>query len=318
MRVLVIGGTHFVGRHTVELFLEQGHELTVLNRGRSPDPLPPEVERLRADRTVPEQFLGALDGKRFDAIVDCIGYDRAEIEVVIERFRDQIKRYVLIDSVSVYLPGGLLPVDETFPTHGGSGWDYPRKKVECVDALTAAHREFGFPWASLRPAYIYGRYNNNPNGEFRFFARVEDGGTVAIPGDGSFVFHQTHGRDLAFASLAAIERDEAVGQIYNIAGAYAQTATRFVQAVGEAMGREVDVAFARHITRRAEAEKFFSYQMRPPQIYSIEKARRDLAWEPQFDIVEGLRDAYEWYKETDYRASHEYDFADLEAVLAST
>ena len=317
MRTLVIGGTHFVGRHTVDALLEHGHQVAVLNRGLSPDPLPSEVERLRADRTRPEEFLSALAGRSFDAIIDCIGFRPAEVQTVVERFRDQIARYVFISSVSVYRPSGVLPIDESRPLVQESSWEYPRQKVECEQALERAGQEGGFPWVSLRPAYIYGRYNNNPNAEFRFFARIEQGGVVVVPGDGEFVFHQTHGRDLALATVASLERDEAVGKIYNIAGAYAQTAKEFVKAVGEAMGRPVATALARGVTRRRDTAPFFFFQTRPPQVYSIERARRDLGWEPRFDIVEGLRDAYDWYVETGYADTHEYDFSADEKVLAS-
>ena len=68
MHVLIIGGTRFVGRHIVEELLAQGHRVSVLNRGVSPDPLPDEVVRLRADRTKPEEVRAALDGQSFDAV----------------------------------------------------------------------------------------------------------------------------------------------------------------------------------------------------------------------------------------------------------
>jgi nucleoside-diphosphate-sugar epimerase len=316
VRALVIGGTHFVGRHIVELLLEHGHEVAVLNRGQSFDPLSAKVERLRADRTRPDEFLGALQGRSFDSVVDCVGYKKEEMQTLVDRFRGRVKRYVFISSVSVYRPAGILPIEESHPVQRDSQWAYPTQKVECENALEDAGREFGFPWVSLRPAYVYGPYNSNPTAESRFFARIEQGGTVPIPGSGDFVFHQTHARDLARATLAAIERQEAVGKIYNIAGAFAQTATRFVQAIGEAMGQDVDIAYARHITRRRDAAPFFFYQTRPTQIYSIQRARRDLAWEPQFDIVAGLRDAYAWFTESDYMATHEYDFSADDAVLS--
>ena len=317
MRVLVIGGTQFVGRHIAEELLEQGHSVAVLNRGLTPDPLPDEVERLRADRTQPEQLQAAIGDRKFDAVVDCIGYHADEIPVVVDLFRGRIQRYVFIGSVSVYEPSERFPIDESFPVASDSGWEYAVAKVHCERALAAAEAEHGFPWVSLRPAYVYGPYNGLANGEFRLFTQVEQGRKVIVPGDGSFIFHQTHARDLATATIAAIERDEAVGNIYNIAGAHAQTANGFVAALGEAMGRELDVVHAPQITRRSEASRFFFYQTRPTQVYAIERARRDLGWEPQFDIVEGLRDAYRWYRETDYAANHEFDFSADDEVLAS-
>lgn len=317
MHVLIIGGTRFVGRHIVEELLAQDHRVSVLNRGVSPDPLPDEVVRLRADRTKPEEVRAALDGQSFDAVVDCIGYAGEEMEVAIDIFGGRIERYVYISSVSVYQSSELLPLDETWPLQGESGWEYAMGKVECERALQAAGEESGFPWVSLRPAYIYGPYNNNPNAEFIFFARVEQGRKVLVPGDGSFIFHHTHGRDLAHATLAALTRDEAVGHAYNITGAYAQTANRFVRAVGEAMDRELEIVHAPGMTRRGDAGRFFFYQTRPTQVYSIERARRDLAWEPRYDIVDGLRDSYRWYTEVGYAADHPFDFSYDDEVLAT-
>lgn len=317
MRVLVIGGTQFVGRHIAEELLARGHEVTILNRGITPDPLPDEVTRLRADRTDRAQLLAAVDGLEVDAVIDCIGYHSDTIAPVVERFTGHIIRYVLISSTSVYQPSELFPIDERCVLNTGTSWEYAREKIRSEQALAEAQQRVGFPWVSLRAGFIYGPYNNLPNGEFRLFTQAEQGRTILVPGDGRFIFHLIHGRDLARAAIAAIEREEANGQVYNILGAYAHTANRHVEAVGEATGKQLNVVHVPHITSREDATRLFAYQIRPTQIYSIEAARRDLDWEPQFDVVEGMRDSYRWYREVDFAATHEFDFSFDDEVLAS-
>ena len=300
MRVLVIGGTHFVGRHTVEVLLEAGHQVSVLNRGVSADPLPPTVQRLRADRTQRDEVLAALDGRSFDAVVDCPGYRPENLRIMIERFRGRVGCYVFISTCSAYAPSERLPIDESFPLWDDSPRDYPRNKVACERLLEAAGRDQGFPWVALRPAYIYGRYNNVPQAELALIGRIERGEPVRIPGDGSFFFHPCHARDLARAALAAIERKRASHRAYTINGAYAYTANGFVAALREAVGRDFPVEHAPAVTTRAEAASFFYFAGAPSAAYSIERARRELEWEPRSDLVAGLRDTYRWYVDSDY------------------
>ena len=314
MHVLIIGGTRFVGRHIGEELLEQGHTITLLNRGVTPDSFPPEVERLRADRTEPEQVHTALEGREFDAIVDCIAYRPAEVEQVIELFSGRIGRYVNIGSTSVYPPGDLLPIEETHPLNEGTSWEYARDKI-AIERLLEGTATDAFPWVSLRPAYIFGPYNSAANAEFSLFQRIEQGRPVLVPADGYFFFHQTHGRDLAHATIAAIERSEAVGNAYNIAGRYAQSGNELVRAAAAAVGREAEIVYLPGSIRRGEVGRYFYWQTRPAQVYSTEAARHDLDWEPRFDILEGMRDAYRWYRESGYAEAHPYDFSAHDELL---
>jgi len=317
MKVLVFGGTQFVGRHTVEVLLERGYEVSVLNRGVTKDLLPKEVERIRADRSRAEEVIAALSGRSFDAVVDCIGFQPEQLQTAIDIFHDRIERYVFISSVSVYQPAARFLIDETFPVLRTSKWEYAQGKVHCEEVLLAAARDKGFPVVIFRPAYIYGPYNNNPEWELKFFARIEQGQKVLIPGEGDFIFQHGHARDLAYASAAAIERRESTGNAYTITGAYAVTATEYVRTVGRAMGREVEMAHVPGPVDRRKAAEYFPFQPRPNLIFSIERARRDLAWEPRFDLLSGHRDTYRWYVESGFGKTHQYDFSREDEIIAS-
>ena len=99
MRILFLGGTSFVGRHTVEAALGRGHEVTFLHRGRTGRGLHPGAERILADRSLD---LWALAGREFDAVIDTSGYFPAEVERSTAVLRESAGRYLFVSSQSVY------------------------------------------------------------------------------------------------------------------------------------------------------------------------------------------------------------------------
>jgi nucleoside-diphosphate-sugar epimerase len=102
VRVLVIGGTRFMGYHLAWRLIAAGHEVTLLNRGTHPDPFGGRVERLRADRTTPE-FATVLAGRSFDAAVDFAAFQRADAEGVVRVLDGRVGHYVMISTGQVYL-----------------------------------------------------------------------------------------------------------------------------------------------------------------------------------------------------------------------
>src|SRR4051812_26608711 len=99
MKLLVLGGTKFLGRHVVEAALERGDEVTIFNRGPHNTELYPGVEKLRGDR---DGGLEALRGRRWDAAVDTSGYVPRVVRASAELLSDLVDLYVFISSVSVY------------------------------------------------------------------------------------------------------------------------------------------------------------------------------------------------------------------------
>src|SRR5262249_51143526 len=101
MKILVIGGTRFVGRHFVDAALANGHEITLFNRGQSNANLYPNVENIQGDRTS-ESDLAALKGKHWDAVVDTCGYVPGEVRKTAELLKDAVDIYLFISTISVY------------------------------------------------------------------------------------------------------------------------------------------------------------------------------------------------------------------------
>jgi 2'-hydroxyisoflavone reductase len=181
MRLLVIGGTRFVGRYLVEAALAAGHDVTLVHR--SATTLFPSARHVLADR---DGDLSVLAGGVWDATVDVCAYLPAQVRSLAAALGDRGGHHVLVSSVSVYAdlpgPGGeedsaLLPVagddvDEVTDT------TYGPLKVACEHAAVAA---YGDRLAVVRPTYVVGP--NDPTGRYPWWVRrMARGGRVLAPG----------------------------------------------------------------------------------------------------------------------------------------
>lgn len=181
MRLLVLGGTRFVGRPLVEQALERGHEVTLFHRGQTyPDSFP-EAKRVLGDR---DGDLDRLEGK-WDAVVDICGYVPRVVRAAVEHLRDRVDQYVFVSTVSVYSDRALLNGDENAPvgeledptTEEITGETYGPLKVLCEREV-----ERVFPDRALivRPGFIVGPYDYTDR--FSYWPwRIDQGGEVLAP-----------------------------------------------------------------------------------------------------------------------------------------
>ena len=99
MKILILGGTVFIGRHIVEAALKRGHTVSLFNRGRENQELFPEVEKLKGDR---HTNLEALKGKHWDAVIDTSGYTPKVVRLSAETLADSVEHYIYISTTMVY------------------------------------------------------------------------------------------------------------------------------------------------------------------------------------------------------------------------
>ena len=209
MRVLVLGGTRFVGRHVVEVALARGHDVTLLHRGGKDEPFP-DAEHLHADR---DQGLDVLAGRTFDATVDVSAYFPRQVDQVADVLGRAAGRYVVISSTSVY----ALP--------DGPGFDESSHLVEAasydVDEITdttygqlkvaieqAARARFGDRATVVRPTYVIGPYDYTDRFTY-WVRRISEGGEVLAPGDAADPIQLIDARDMATWIVGLAENDVA-------------------------------------------------------------------------------------------------------------
>jgi 2'-hydroxyisoflavone reductase len=183
MRLLVLGGTKFLGRAAVEAALARGHEVTLFNRGETNPELFSEAEKLRGDRT---SDLGALAGRGWDAVLDPSGYIPADVRRSAVTLAEQVGHYLFVSSVSVYASQaqtndersplaelGDLPDDRLTEDYS----NYGALKALCEAAVVEA---YGERHTVVRPGLIVGAHD--PTGRFTYWPhRVARGGEVLAP-----------------------------------------------------------------------------------------------------------------------------------------
>ena len=211
MRLLLLGGTRFVGLHITQTALARGHQVTLFNRGQTNPDLFPEAEKLRGDRG---GDLSTLSGRRWDAVIDVNAYLPRHVRATAERLRDAVDRYVFISTISVYkdlsVPGTTeeSPLEE--PQPGDEDLDemtpgsYGRLKVLCERAADAA-----LPGRVLRvrPCIVVGP--EDYSGRFTYWVvRVARGGEVLAPGRPERPVQIIDARDLASWVVEMTERRE--------------------------------------------------------------------------------------------------------------
>ena len=221
LRLLILGGTRFIGLHMAELALARGHKLTFFNRGRTNTDRFPDVERLRGDRNGDIQSLANRD---WDAVIDNSGYVPRQIRDVARLLEPRVRRYLFISSVSVYASFANAN-DETSVV--GKLQDETTEKVDGVTygplkALSeiAASEIFDAPRTTVvRPGLIVGPDDNTDR--FTYWpARAAQGGRMIAPGDPRDPVQVIDVRDLAAFTLKLIEND--IGGVFNAISAPGQ------------------------------------------------------------------------------------------------
>lgn len=199
MRVLIIGGTLFLGRHLAAAALAQGHTVTLFNRGRNSEGLFPEAEHLRGDR---DGDLEALRGRTWDVVIDTCGYVPRVVRASAQLLADSVEHYTFVSSISAYAGWpGASRIDETFPVgtladpavEEVNGETYGPLKALCEQVV-----EETFPGRALivRPGLIVGAYD--PTDRFSYWPyRVARGGEVLAPGMPERPVQVIDARDLA-------------------------------------------------------------------------------------------------------------------------
>jgi 2'-hydroxyisoflavone reductase len=205
--ILVLGGTVFLGRHLVDAALARGHRVTLFHRGRSNPGLFPEAETILGDRT---EDLGALSGRRWDAVVDTSGYLPRVVRASAEALADAVDHYTFVSSISVYVDPWRGSPDEDSPVatiedetvEEVTGETYGPLKALSEQAVEAA-----LPGRTLvvRPGLIVGPHD--PSDRFTYWPRrVAKGGEVLSPGRPERLIQVIDARDLAGWMLDLVER----------------------------------------------------------------------------------------------------------------
>lgn len=214
-RLLILGGTGFIGPHMVRHALARGHEVTLFNRGRTNPDLFPGVETLIGDR---DGALDALRGKEWDYVIDNSGYVPRLVRDSGNLLRDAVGRYLFTSTGSVYdfdqdeLPEDARLLEVTDPESEDVGRYYGELKVMCEEAVQEIYGDRG---TVTRLHVVAGP--GDPTDRFTYWpVRIHHGGEVIAPGEADNPVQFIDVRDLAEFCMHLLE--ENTGGIFNVAG----------------------------------------------------------------------------------------------------
>ncbi len=244
MRILIIGGTRFLGRHLVEAALERSHDVTLFNRGKSNPDLFPRLETILGDR---EQDVDKLNGRIWDAVIDVAGYLPRIVRLSAEVLKENVARYVFISTISVYRDFKKIGIDESYPVgtlenetvEEITGETYGPLKALCERVVQDI---YGVRALIVRPGLIVGPHD--PTDRFTYWpVRVVRGGDVLAPQGMEARIQIIDVRDLADFIIKLIQ-DNASG-VYNATGpAYELTIGKLLEVSKQVTGSDANFRWA--------------------------------------------------------------------------
>ncbi len=324
MKVLVIGGTLFIGRQLVKELCDAGHDVAVLHR-KPAHGLPRRVENLMADRNDGEAVRQVLEGRRFEVVYDNVydwerGTTALQVQATVQACGDRLARYIFMSSVAAYGDGlNHYEGDALAPDNHPDA--YVRNKAMSERMLFRLHQRHGLPVVTFRPPFIYGPGNPFYREAF-FWDRLRLGRPIIIPGDGHRLMQFVYVKDLVRAMVRAMEVPNAEGEAFNIGDARALTQADVVQALAAAAGKSAQLV---RIPREAilhaggnpmgDPSYFGVYFDMPPITEKIGKAARLLGARPT-PFEEGLKETWRWYLRNRNGLYPQPDFAFEDRLLA--
>jgi len=216
LSILILGGTRFLGPQVVDAARKHGHTLTLFNRGKTHPGLFPDIEKLQGDR---DGNLKALEGRKWDAVVDTSGYVPRVVRASADLLKDAVQQYVFVSTISVYAKAEKPGMDESGPvaTIADPTNENVKENYGALKALCEGAAEQSMPGrvTNVRPGLIVGP--GDPTDRFTYWpVRVARGGEVLAPGTPADPVQFIDVRDLGDWIVKTIE-DRTVG-VYNAVG----------------------------------------------------------------------------------------------------
>jgi nucleoside-diphosphate-sugar epimerase len=315
-RVLFIGGNGIVSSASSRLAVEQGFDLTLLNRGRSSARPPIEGARsLLGDASDRASLSAALEGTTWDVVVNFQSFTPEQAQADVDLFEGRVGQFVYISSASAYARPSRLPFRESSPLRNTFS-EYSSAKAASERVHLTAYVDRGFPVTIVRPSHTYDETLVPLHGGWTVIDRMRRGLPTVLPGDGTSLWVMTHQRDFAVGLVGLLGNPQAVGETFQITSDEALTWNEIGAILAEAAGAPFTPA---HVTSEHIAAAIPEWapallgELRHSAWFDTSKVR---AFVPDFNPVvpywRGAREMVAWYDADDRRRVVD---PELDAVL---
>jgi nucleoside-diphosphate-sugar epimerase len=243
MKILFIGGTGNISNQCSKMALDRGHEVVLLNRGKTNIPIP-GARSVVADIKDEAAVNSALGDEKFDVVANFIAFTPDDIDRDFRLFADRTEQYIFISSASVYQKPPANPVITESTPLKNPFWDYSRKKIACEERCHALYREKDFPMVIVRPSLTYdtvwpvaiGGWN-----DFTLVDRMRRGEPIISHGDGTSLWTVTHAEDFARGFLGLCDNPKTHGEAFHITSDEVLTWDQIYRTIAEAAGVEAKI-----------------------------------------------------------------------------
>jgi nucleoside-diphosphate-sugar epimerase len=298
--VLILGGSYFVGRVFLEELLRKGgYRIHVLNRGNIPIHREDVVEVV-CDRHDLDRMGELLPPKEWHTVIDFCAYTREDIAGTLGVIpADRIGRYVYISTASIYEPTTDLPVGEDAPKLSGPQpelgpfADYGYNKWLAELELQTTCEKSGIPHVSIRPAFIYGKYNYAPRENYFFDLIVRDE-PIVIPENGLALFSFVSVWDVARIVIACMENDSTAGQAFNASAGELVSYDRLVRVFEEVTEKRLQLE-RRSVEEIERLQLPLPFPLSEHLVYDGTRIQRVLDFQ-YTDLVRGMGETFRYYK----------------------
>ena len=307
-KILVIGGSRFIGKHILKKLGEKNHEILVLNRGNVPNEnyLPDNATHTVIDRNNEGSFASAVEGQTFNIVYDISCITKQHAEIALNCLKGRVDRYVFISTGGVYDPDPQvliqIPVEEDhpYPTITEDTHPYIRDKTQAELVLFAGYNKDKFPLTVIRPTFVYGP-ENYVYREAYFFDRISRDRPTLIPNGGHGIFDMVHVEDLADMTiiLGEANSEDVEGRAYNGSSGFMLSGNMYANVVGQITGKNVDIV---HFETKLLSELKWPrtkllYPYIPEGVFGIssQKFERQFSYSPQFNYTTGFKSSYGWW-----------------------
>jgi nucleoside-diphosphate-sugar epimerase len=345
MRILLIGGTGFIGPHVLRLLTEAGHDVTLFHRGQTEIAYTAKVSHLHGDRDRLADFRGEFARLAPEVVVDMVPFTEAQARAVMDTFRGIARRVVALSSGDVYRAYGILrgtesgppepvPLAESAPLRshlfqerGPTPRDPadPLRWVDDYEKILVERMALGdpeLPGTVLRLPKVYGPGDTHGR-LWPYLKRMDDGRPFLLLAEGLAGWRWTRGyvEDVAHAIVLAMLDDRAVGRVYNVGEPDALTEAEWVRAIGTAAGwrgRIVGVPPER-LPEAVRRQQFAGLNYTQDLVTDTTCIRAELGYRETVPRPEALRRAVAWQRAHPPARfnSAEFDYAAENAVLGS-
>lgn len=248
MKVLVIGGTQFIGRHVVDQLIAEGHDVTLFNRGKTGPELFPTLKRIYGDREKDNLREISEIKQNWDAVVDLCAYFPKSLPNLLSQLNGHAGLYVQCSTISVYKAS--INIDPSQPLYESceiwtcseseavdvSMTTYGQRKAEC-ERVAFRQQNNGIPVVIIRPSVVYGEHDHTDRFAY-WISRAAGEQKFILPENGLTTVQKTYAPDLARAFVTSLQKPQAIGKALNVADTFPLNLATSLRLIGEAIGRD--------------------------------------------------------------------------------